>query len=250
MKKIIALVATVCSLGLGTAFAQLGMGPQYDGAMNKLFGDNRTFTARMEIQSSTGDSNTISTPGQLSFDHGKSRFEMNMGDVQGSIISPEAIQQMKAMGMDLTIFISRPDLKVSYIIYPGLKSYLQVAAKDTSGNANPDDYKLEVTADGKETLDGHDCARTKATVSDKDGNKHEFTVWNATDLKNFPVKIATADGGHPTTMVYKNVSFAAPDASLFDPPADYTKYDNQQAMMQAIMMKKFGGAAGGPPPGQ
>jgi hypothetical protein len=48
-------------------------------------------------------------------------------------------------------------------------------------------------------------------------------------------------------MLFKNISFDKPADSLFAPPADFTKYDSVQSMMQAEMMKRMGGAMGQPP---
>jgi hypothetical protein len=48
-------------------------------------------------------------------------------------------------------------------------------------------------------------------------------------------------------MLFKNVSLAKPAASLFDPPADFKKYDSVQQMMQQEMMKRMGGGMGMPP---
>jgi hypothetical protein len=252
MKKFLILTATFISLGLAPAFAQPGMGggqaPHFDSAMNKLFGDNKSFSALMEMQTSSGDGNSISMPGSYSFDNGKTRLEMNFADVKSSMITPGTVQQMKSMGMDKTVVISRPDLKLTYIVYPGLSSYAEIPTQDVSGSVNPDDYKMENAADGKETVDGHDCVKNKTTVTDKDGNKHESTVWNATDLKNFPVKIVTGDASRPVTMLYKSVSLTKPASSLFEAPSGFTKYSDIQTLMQTEMMKKMGGGA--KPPGQ
>ena len=155
---------------------------------------------------------------------------------------------MKAMGMDTLISITRPDLKVVYLVYPGLNSYAEMTPQDSSANAAPDDFKVETEKLGSEAVDGHDCVKNKVTVTDKEGKKHISTVWNAGDLKNFPVKIVTADQGNNATMLFKNISFAKPAASNFEPPAGLTKYDSMQTMMQTEMMKKMGGMA--MPPGQ
>jgi hypothetical protein len=98
-------------------------------------------------------------------------------------------------------------------------------------------------------VDGHACVKNNVVVTDKDGTIHESTVWNATDLKNFPVKIEQTVQGNATTMTFKNVSFAKPGASVFDPPADFKKYDSLQQMMQQEMMKRMGGGMGMPPTG-
>lgn len=251
-KKLLLCAATVVALGLAPVYAQLGMGgggpgPQLDGAINKLFGDNKSFNATMEIQTSTGNGGSVDMPGKFTYDSGKSRFELNIADVKGSVMPPEAVQRMKAMGMDQTVAIARPDLKLMYLVYPGLNSYAQMPIQDNSGSASPDDFTVTSTAAGKETVDGHDCTKNNVTVTGKDSNKHEFTVWNASDLKNFPVKIETDAGGRSVTMSYKDISMTKPNASLFDPPSGYTKYDNVQTMMQTEMMKRMPPSA---PPGQ
>ena len=48
-------------------------------------------------------------------------------------------------------------------------------------------------------------------------------------------------------MLFKNISFTKPAASLFEPPSGFTKYDSLQTMMQTEMMKKMGGGMGQPP---
>ena len=83
--------------------------------------------------------------------------------------------------------------------------------------------------------------KNKVVTTGKDGDKQEFTTWNATDLKKFPVKIQTAD----TTMLFKNVSLAKPAASLFESPSGYAKYDDLQTMLQQQLIKRMGGADGG-----
>lgn len=245
MKRILLLTTTIISLGLASAFAQSG--PHFDAAMAKLFGKNQSFSAAMEFQTDMGNGHNITMPGKMSFDNGKSRFEMNVSEMRGAAMPPGGAAQMKSLGMDTMVTISRPDLKLAYVVYPGLNSYTEMATKESSGSTNPDDFKVETTELGKETVDGHDCAKNKVTVTDKDGNKHESTVWNASDLKNFPVKIVTSEGEKTATMLYKNVSFDKPATSLFDAPSGYTKYDNVQTMLQAEMMKKLGGASGKPP---
>jgi hypothetical protein len=253
MKKYFFLTTTLVALGLTPAFAQPGprgggsSGPNFGGGLHKLFGANQAFSAVMEIQSSGRSGESITMPGKISFDGGKSRFEMNMSEAQGTKMPPSAAAQMKAMGMDTMISISRPDLKLVYIIYPGLHSYVAMAPSDSSASADASDYKVETTELGKETVDGHDCVKNKATITDKEGNQHESTVWNATDLKKFPVKIVTGEPGQTATMLFKNISFAKPAASLFEAPAGFTKYDNVQIMMQTEMVKHAGGGVGGQP---
>jgi hypothetical protein len=244
------LVFTILCLNLVSAHAQFGpapSGPNLGGPMDKLFGDNQAFSATLEFQTADRSGNTITMPGKISFDAGKSRFEVNMANVQGKQMPPEAAAQMKSMGLDQMVMVARPDKKVAYLIYPGMQSYVETDLAEAESAATNNDYKVETAELGKETVDSHPCVKNKVTVTDKEGNKHESTVWNATDLENFPVKIQTTEAGANATMLFKNVSPAKPAASLFEAPSDYTKYDNMQTMMQQQIMKRMGG--GGLPGG-
>jgi hypothetical protein len=268
------LASVIIGLGLAPAHSQFGpraqTGPQLGGSTAKLFGENTAYSATLEMQStdsSTGS--TISTPGKVAALEGKSRFEMDLTQMKGGNLPPQAAEQMKQMGMDKMVVISRPDKKVTYMIYPNLAAYTETPIQNSETAAAAADFKLETTELGKETLDGHPCVKTKAVVTDGKGNKHESIVWNATDLKNFPIKIettgqfskttaqiedeklvkteTTSEQGRKATMLFKDVKLAKPDAGLFDPPTSYKHYDNLQQMMQQEMMKRMGGGRDMPP---
>jgi hypothetical protein len=239
------LASAIICLGLAPAYSQFGpraqTGPQLGGSTARLFGENTAYSATLEMQStdsSTGD--TITTPGKIAALEGKSRFEMDVAQIKGGHLSPQGAEQMKQMGMDEMVMISRPDKKIAYMVYPNLEAYADMAMQNPEAAAPATNFKLETTELGKETLDGHPCVKKKAVVTDDKGNKHESIVWNATDLKNFPIKIETAEQGHKATMLFKDVKLAKPDAGLFDPPTGYKHYDNLQQMMQQEMMKRMG----------
>ena len=216
--------------------------PQLGGAMDKLFGENQAFAATLEFQTTDKSGNTITMPGKISFDAGKSRFEVNMADVQSGQMTPDAAAQMKSMGLDQMVMLARPDKKAAYLVYPALQSYVLNNLPETEPGTTNSDSKVETTELSKETVDGHPCVKNKVIITDKEGSGHESTVWNATDLKNFPVKIQTIEQGNNVTMLFKNVSIAKPAASLFEPPSGYTKYDSVQSMMMQQMMKHMVGS--------
>ena len=251
-KTILILVTSFIGLGLMPASAQFApaggapQGPRFGGAMDKLFGANQAFAATLEFQTTERRGENITMPGKISFDNGKSRFEMNMSETKGTKMPPDAAEQLKSMGMDTMISISRPDTKTIYLVYPGLHSYAEMPAPDAAAKSDPADSKVETTEIGKETVDGHNCMKNKVTVTDKDGTKHESTVWNASDMKNFPIKIVTTEQGQNSTMFFRNISFTKPAASSFEAPDGFTKYNDIQTMMQTEMMKKMGGGMGMP----
>jgi hypothetical protein len=238
------LLGLFCSVLISHAQPSPGpTGPNLDAAAAKLFGENQAFSATMEFQGKDpqkGDAFTM--PGKISFDSGKSRFEMDISQMKSSRLSPSAAAQMKEMGMETLVTIGRPDKKESYLVYPGLESY--TVNPTTAAAGAPEDFKVETTELGKETVDGHPCVKNKAVVTDKQGAKHESTLWNATDLKNFPIKLVTTENGDTVTMSFKNISFAKPDAKQFEPPVAYTKYDDVSTMMRDQIMKKMSGAFG------
>lgn len=248
MKTIQILLAGVLCLTAVSGRAQFGAGGMgggkglpLGGSTAKLFGENKAFTANMELQA-VSPQGPVTVPGKVAFLDGKARFEMNMTQVKSAALPPGAADQMKAMGMEKIIVISLPDKKVSYMVYPGMQAYLEMPMEDSDAAKAADDFKMETTEIGKETLDGHDCVKNKAVVTDKEGNKHESTVWNAGDLNKFPVKIEQTTEGNLSTMTFKDVKLAKPEVKQFDAPADYKKYDNMMAMMQEMMKKAGGGA--------
>jgi len=253
MKKYFILLASaVVCLGILPAYSQSGSpgGPRLAGATSRLFGDNQTFSAALEMQVADKSGKPMSMPGLITYDTGNTRFEINIADMKGGNMPPNAATQMKAMGMDQVVTISLPEKKVAYMIYPGLQSYVELQTPTAEVPTNSG-YKMEATVISKDTVDGHPCVENKVVVTDKDGVKHESTVWNATDLKSFPVKIQTTEQGTDVTMLFKNVSLAKPAASSFELPSGYAAYQSMQALMQVQIMKRMGGGGmGGPPPGQ
>lgn len=252
--KLPALLATALGLCLVTASAQPGGpgggpgGPNFGGSMSKIFGDHKNFSAAVEIQANDSTAGDTTIPGKLMFDDGKSRFEMDMTKMKNSKMPPGAAEQMKAMGMANMVVISRPDKKVNYMIYAGLNAYVEMPLKESETTDAIGKYKSESTELGKETVAGHPTVKNKVVVTDDKDKKHEFTVWNATDLKSFPVKVEMNEGKTKVTMLFTDVKLAKPEAKLFDAPSGLKKYDSMMAMMQEEMMKKMGEGGGFAPP--
>lgn len=247
MKRITAFLAFVLTATLLPLHAQMGGPgagrPDFADVTEKFFGEHTTFSASVEIEAQPpGAPERLTMPGKMAVRDKKSRFEMNLSETKGGGMPPGAAEQMKQMGMDKTIIISRPDKKTSYLIYPGLTAYAEMPTKDKEKAAATGDKELKVTTTelGKEKFDGHDCVKNKIVVTDKDGKEHEATVWNATDLKKFPIKVETVQQGNAVTMKFKDVKFEQPAATQFEPPTDYKKYDSIMGLMQEEMMKRMG----------
>ncbi len=234
-KHLVVLASVMVGLAVVTAPAQPGPphGPSFDGAMAKLFGDINGFSATMEFHSAGSSGREMVMPGKIAFLDGKSRFDMDMSTMQGGGVPPQAAARMKQMGMGKMSTISLGDKKVSYMVYPDMKAYIENPPQTQTTTAAPTDYKTEVTKIGEESIDGHNCIKNKVVVTGADGVPHESTIWNATDLKQFPVKIQMTSDNSSTTMLFKDVKLEKPDASQFELPADFTKYDSMMSLMMS-----------------
>lgn len=251
--KLQSLLVALLGLGLLSAHAQPGggmggpKGPSFGGSLSKLLGDNSAFSAALEIRTKGPSGDGVTIPGKIYFNEGKSRTELDMSKAMGTNMPVEAIAQMKAMGMDSIVIIAHPEKKTSYTAFPGMRAYFEAAIPDTETAEGTSKYKVESTELGKETVDGHPCLKNKVVVTDDQGTNHVSTVWNATDLKKFPVKIEASERGQPMTMLFKEVKLAKPEESLFAAPADFKRYDDYTSLIMQEMMKRQGGAGGVPP---
>ena len=255
----ILLVTGALTFGLALSHAQPGAGagmsgpppcPKFGNAMAKLFGPNNNFSANLEFQFKDKAGDTTFMPGKLAYADGKSCFEVDMARVKSPQIPAGAGEQLKQMGMDKMLSISRPDKKISWFVYPSMNAHVEMPLQARDATTTDSDSKVEVTKLGNEKIDGHDCVKNKVVVTDKDGSVHEATVWNASDLKEFPVRIETTEEGNAVVKLFKDVKLGKPDSALFDPPKGSTKYENMMSLLQTEMMKRLGGPGGLKIPGQ
>ncbi len=208
-----------------------GPGAGMSAALAKLFGDVKAFSAKAQVQVSEGDKQVMKMPMNFSMLDDKMRVEMDMTQVDNSSAPPGMVDQLKQMGMAQVISIVRPDKKQAYVIYPERKTVLAMPMPAETSK----DAKFQKTPLGKETVDGHPCVKQKWTIPDEKGGTVEPITWNATDLKDFPIRIETKDKGNTSTITFSNVQLTRPDARLFEPPGSYKQYNSPQEMMQGLM---------------
>src|SRR5688572_3272184 len=249
MKQVNRIGRTVIALLLSCvpgAMAQLpsfnlGGGGSGGGAdfatMARLFGNHTGFTAKSEIRMyDKSQKETISAAMTFAYLDNKTRIEIDVTQMKNKDLPAGIADQLKQMGMDQIVTLIRPDRKAMYVLYPKLEACLtQPLPKDTG------DAKMDKQVVGKETLDGHPCVKHKITFTSEKGGKEEFTVWNATDLKDFPVQILAKQNEDTVITRYKQVQLTKPDAKLFDLPAGFKEYNDTQSFMQGIMAKVLGG---------
>ena len=172
---------------------------------------------------------------------GKVRAEIDLSQIKSKEMPPEAAASLKQMGMDKMVSVVLPEKKSTLVIYPSLRSYAEVPMSKDDASTIDTKYKIETTKLGTETLDGHACVKNKVIVTGEKGDKHEAIVWNATDMKDFPLQMQMNQNEATVVMRYSNIQLVRPDAKQFEAPAGFTKHASVEQMMQGAMLKMLGG---------
>jgi hypothetical protein len=206
--------------------------------LSRLFAGHTGFTAKSEVRMyDKSHQETIRAAMNFSYLENKIRIEIDVTRMKNKDLPPGIADQLEQMGMDQVVMLIRPDKKSVYAIYPKLAACLsQPLPRENAGAAKMDKQTI-----GKETLDGYSCVKNKVTFTAEKGGKEELTVWNAPDLKDFPVQILTRQGDETVITRYKQIQLAKPDAKLFDLPSGFKEYSDTQSFMQGITVKILGG---------
>ena len=206
--------------------------------LSRLLDNHTAFTARYEVRMyDKTQKETLSAAMNFAYLENKTRLEIDTTQMKNKDLPAGIADQLKQLGMDQVVTLIRPDRKTMYVLYPKLEACLtQPLPKDTAGNP-----KMEKQAIGKETLEGHSCVKNKVTFASEKGEKEELTVWNATDLKDFPVQVLIKQNDDTIITCYKQIQLTRPEARLFDLPAGFKEYSDTQSFMQGIMAKILAG---------
>ena len=237
----LALAASLASGAGGIAHAQMSAGrpPGWNAAMTKLFGDIKAFSAKAEMRAlDKSGQPAIQVPMNFALMDNKVRLDIDMTQLKGPQAPPDQVALLKQMAMDRVACIVALDKKAMQLIFPSLAAYVETPLPEDEAAALNKDLKLHKTPLGKETIDGHPCVKNRVVMTDARGQKAEALVWNATDLKDFPVQMQMNDKETTVVMRYNEVRLGKPDAKQFDAPAGFTKHADMQQLMVAIAQKQ------------
>ena len=238
MKKLIVRL-TVLSAALLVGSSALAQSAQeVTETLKKVFGGNSQFSGKVEIKANVPQVGDIALPFNLAVSDNKIRIDLDLGALNAASL-PSDVQNylplIKKANLEKISAVLRADKNAAYLISPGLKAYMEQSIP-SDGNVNPDDVKVETTELGKETVDGQPTVKKKLVVTAA-GQTQEFTVWNATGLKNFPIKVEADILGNKAVVTFKDVKLQQPDAQQFETPKEHTRYDNAEALLAAALEK-------------
>jgi hypothetical protein len=240
--SLLALTIALITPGLK---AQLPAGSEgsFNPALLQLFGQNRTFTGRTELRvTDTGNKEVMRMPMTMACLDTKVRVEVNLAELNSSKMPAQAAAMFKQAGMEQVASILRPDRKQAIISFPTAKIYTQEAMSASDLDGFTARYDIRSEDIGRETLEGHPCMKSKVTVQSSSGGTMQGTVWRATDLKNFPIRIILPSGDSTVEMTFKDLKLAKPDPTLFEAPVGHRRYDNMEKLMTERMASLIGGA--------
>jgi hypothetical protein len=235
------LAAILASSAAGIARAQMPSGgpPGWNAAMTKLFGDVKAFSAKAEMRALDKSGRpAIQVPMNYALLDNKVRMDFDMTQLKGPNASPDQIALLKQMAMDRVACIVALDKKAMQLIFPSLAAYVESPLPEAESAALGKDLKLQKTPMGKETIDGHPCVKNRVIMTDAKGQQSEAVVWNATDLKEFPVQMQMNDKETTVVMRYTDVRLGKPDAKQFDAPSGFTKHPDMQQLMISLAEKQ------------
>jgi hypothetical protein len=236
-----ALAAILASGAVGIGHAQMPAGgpPGWNAAMIKLFGDVKAFSAKAEMRALDKSGRpAIQVPMSFALLENKVRMDIDMTLLKGPQAPPDQIALLKQMAMDRVACIVSLDKKAMQLIFPSLAAYVETPMTEDEAAALNKDLKLHKTPLAKETIDGHPCVKNRVVMTDGKGLQTEALVWNATDMKDFPVQMQLNDKETTVVMRYNEVRLSKPDAKKFDTPAGFTRHTDMQQLMIAIAQKQ------------
>jgi hypothetical protein len=144
---------------------------------------------------------------------------------------PNAIAQVKPLGLDRVVSIIQPEQRTSLIMFPKLRAFVKLEMPPTESAAFLKRAKIERTPLSKEKMEGYACVKQRVVITDDAGKKSEATVWAATGLRDFPVCVATKEKEGTVVIRFRQIQFKRAEAGQFEPPAGYAECADMQVLM-------------------
>lgn len=208
--------------------------PLVGDALRAVFGTNRVFTATGRAHVSLpgpGGTMVLAVSNAMSGDN--LRFDLRPLNVPGGG-DLDIANLLGGLGMDQFTLLGLAGGRGSYVVHAGLKAYAPVEPGAGAAALPP---KVERTPLGEETVSGRRCEKHRVTVTSPGGAPQTLTVWNAPDLRGFPLQIEMAAQGATVRLSFGEVRFTAPPPAAFALPAGYEQHASIEDMMQAILQR-------------
>ncbi len=149
------------------------------------------------------------------------------------VFQPDQIVVKKKRPTAGLIFIWDANLRQGWTMSEALQGYAPV-----EGALSATNVQFDSAAGIPEMIDNHPCHRYEARVGCSDGSVALYKVWQADDLRHFPVRIQSDTGGKPMTLDFSDVLFDPPSETLFNPPDGFVRYSSPVALMNELIIRE------------
>ena len=212
-----------------------------DTTLMRVFGQTPTFTTKADARVLDKDNKeTLNTPMTFMKLDDRIRVDVDLTQIKGPAVAAADVAQLKALGLHQVSSVTRLDKRELWLIYPAAKAYIALPISDEEAQAAKEGVTNAVSL-GQETIDGQVCEKRRFNLAGAPGQSRETVVWNAVNMKGFPIQIRTMENN--TTMVLRcsQIQLSRPDAKQFDPPSGFKRYGSMQDLVQA---RAAGGKSG------
>lgn len=119
-----------------------------------------------------------------------------------------------------------------YVLNDPLQGYAPVSAPSmTTGPVESANSGIS------EDIDGHHCRRVSKTIALNDGTTATYTVWEATDLKGFPVRIKSGNG--QLVIEFSKIRLEEIPLSLFSVQDGFQKFNSPEIMTSELLEREL-----------
>jgi hypothetical protein len=125
--------------------------------------------------------------------------------------------------------------RAGYIVDETMQAYAPITSNIQVTNLVIDPERMGPIS---EKVDGHPCKRTDVTLALSGGADAQFTVWRATDLKGWPVRIKALNGMPRFTLDLSGFRQETFPREIFLPPDGFTKYADAETMRAELVTRK------------
>lgn len=96
----------------------------------------------------------------------------------------------------------------------------------------------ETAGPSSERVNGHPGHEAEVNISSDDGSVSRFSIWRASDLNGYPVRIRSLTASKPFVINIEDVRSASLNPNLFQPPDGFTKYVTPDLMATELIMRR------------
>lgn len=184
------------------------------GPASTLLTNGAAFSARVTVEAPAGSNQVQTISGQLLGEGSRLVFEPARGD---------------------RTYIWDVDEHSGYVLSEALQGYAPFASPVQVTNMAT---VAEVAGPASDRVNGHPGHEVEVNIAMDDGTSARFSIWRASDLYGYPVRIKSLSATKPFIVNLSDIKQTTLTSNLFLPPDGFTKYNSPDSMAGELMVRK------------